>query len=139
VSSQQHPGTTRRDSEIVTKASPWSVTVTVERFSEAITKRGLKLFAVIDHSGEAKAAGLRLRETKVVIFGSPRAGTPVMDAVALAALDLPLKALVWAEAEQTKVSYTSPAAFAERYGLSEELAAPLAGIEAITDAVISGA
>ena len=136
--SNQYPNTARLDVGIVTKVSPWSVADTVERFSGVIAKKGLKLFALIDHSGEAEAAGLQLRETKVVIFGSPRAGTPVMDAVPLVALDLPLKVLVWADGEQTKVCYTSPAALAARYGLSDELAAPLAGIEAITDAVISG-
>ena len=65
----------------------------------------MKLFAVIDHSGEARASGLQLRDTKLVIFGSPQAGTPVMQAAPLAALDLPLKVLVWADGEQTKVSY----------------------------------
>jgi uncharacterized protein (DUF302 family) len=96
----------------------------------------MKLFAVIDHSGEADAAGLELRDTKVVIFGSPRAGTPVMQAAPLAALDLPLKVLVWADGDETKVSYTAPAALAARYDLTDDLAAPLAGIDALTDAVV---
>ena len=86
----------------------------------------MKLFTVIDHSGEARANGLELRDTKVVIFGSPQAGTPVMQAVPLAALDLPLKILVWAEGQQTKVSYTSPSELAARSGLDDELAARLA-------------
>ena len=96
----------------------------------------MKVFAVIDHSGEAANAGLELRDTKVVIFGSPQAGTPVMQAVPLAALDLPLKVLVWADGDQTKVTYTAPAALAERYGLSDELAARLAGIDPLTDALV---
>ena len=87
-------------------------------------QKGIKLFAVIDHSGEAQAVGLELRDTKVVIFGSPKAGTPVMQAAPLAALDLPLKVLVWDDGGQTKLTYTPPAALAARYGLSDELAAP---------------
>ena len=79
-----------------------------------------------------------MRDTKVVVFGSPQAGTPVMQASPLAALDLPLKVLVWADGDQTRVSYTSPGALAARYDLSPELAARLAGIDALTDAVVIG-
>jgi uncharacterized protein (DUF302 family) len=124
--------------EIVTKLSPWSVSDSVARLSDVLADKGLKLFAVIDHSGEAEAAGLELRDTKVVIFGSPRAGTPVMQAAPLAALDLPLKVLVWADGDQTKLSYTAPAALAARYGLTDELSSRLAGIDVVTDAVING-
>jgi uncharacterized protein (DUF302 family) len=123
--------------EPTTKLSPYSVGETVTRLSEIVAAKGLKLFAVIDHSGEAERVGLELRETKVVIFGSPEAGTPVMAAAPLAALDLPLKALVWADGEQTKVSYTSPAALADRYRLGDELGSRLAGIDALTDAAIA--
>ena len=123
------------DQAIVTKVSPQSVEETVERLKTMIAGGGLKLFAVVDHSGEAEAAGLDLRDTKVVIFGSPQAGTPVMQAAPLAALDLPLKILVWADAQQTNVSYWSPGALAARYGLSDELAARLAGIDRLTDAL----
>jgi uncharacterized protein (DUF302 family) len=123
---------------LTTKISPHSVEQTVARLSEIISAKGLKLFAVIDHSGEAQRVGLELRETKVVVFGSPQAGTPVMAAAPLAALDLPLKALVWADGEQTKVTYASPATLAARYELSDELAARLAGIDALTDAAIGG-
>jgi uncharacterized protein (DUF302 family) len=108
----------------------------VGRLTEIIASRGLKLFAVIDHSGEARAAGLDLRETKVVIFGSPAAGTPVMESAPLAALDLPLKVLVWSDGDQTKLTYIKPAALAARYELSDELAARLGGIDPITDAVV---
>jgi len=121
---------------IVTRLSPRSVADTVARISEIVTAKGLKLFAVIDHSGEAHAVGLELRDTKVVIFGSPVAGTPVMDAAPLAALDLPLKVLVFADGEQTRLAYAAPDELARRYGLSDELSARLAGIDAITDAVV---
>jgi uncharacterized protein (DUF302 family) len=128
----------RGDDEIVTKLSRLPVAETVTRLSAEIESRGLKLFALIDHSGEAERAGLELRETKVVIFGSPAAGTPVMQAQPLAALDLPLKALVWDDDGQTKVSYAAPATLAARYSLDDALAQRLAGIDAVTDAVLAG-
>jgi len=124
--------------ELVTKLSPLSVDETVKRVTEIVAAKGAKLFAVIDHSGEAAAVGLELRPTKVVIFGSPQAGTPVMQAAPLAALDLPLKILVWADGDQTKLTYAPPAALAARYGLSDELAGRLAAVDAITDAAIAG-
>ena len=125
-----------RDGAVVTKLSPWSVGDTVARLSAVIAARGMKLFTVIDQSGEAEAAGLELRDTKLVIFGSPDAGTPVMAAAPLAALDLPLKVLVWQDGHQTKVSYTAPSELASRYELSTELAARLEGINTVTDTVI---
>jgi uncharacterized protein (DUF302 family) len=123
-------------SGVVTKLSPWSVQDTIARLSAVIAARGMKLFMVIDQSNEAEAAGLELRDTKLVIFGSPKAGTPVMVAAPLSALDLPLKVLVWQDGCQTKLSYTAPTELAARYDLSEKLAASLAGINAVTDAVI---
>lgn len=124
-------------SHVVTKASARSVGDTVSRLTTLIADRGMKLFDIVDHSGEAQAAGLELRETKLVIFGNPQAGTPVMQAAPLAALDLPLKILVWADGAQTRVSYTAPSALAARYDLSDELAGRLAGIEALTDALVA--
>lgn len=124
--------------QLVTKHSPWSVDETVQRLSAVIDEKGLKLFAVVDHSGEARANGLGLRDTKVVIFGSPQAGTPVMEAAPLAALDLPLKVLVWADGDRTKLTYAPPATIAARYDLTEELAGRLAGINAVTDAALAG-
>ena len=123
---------------VVTKLGERSVADTLAALSRLLAEQGMKVFAVIDHSGEASAVGLELRETKLVIFGSPQAGTPVMQAAPLAALDLPLKVLVWADGDQTKVSYTAPSALAARYGLADELAARLAGIDALTDAIVSG-
>ena len=123
---------------LVTKLSPRSVADTVQRLREIAESKGLEVFAVIDHSGAAQTVGLELRDTKVVIFGSPEAGTPVMQAAPRAALDLPLKVLVWDDEGQTKVSYYSPAALAARYDLAAELVAPLGAIHALTDAVISG-
>ncbi|HUA04823.1 MAG TPA: DUF302 domain-containing protein [Solirubrobacteraceae bacterium] len=125
------------DDELVTKVSPRSVPDTVARFSDVLAAKGVKLFAVIDHSGEAAKVGLELRDTKVVIFGAPQAGTPVMQAVPVAALDLPLKVLVWDDEGQTRLTYTDPAALAARYGLSDDLASRLAAIDPLTDAVVS--
>ena len=126
------------DDQLITKLSPLSVDDTVARFTDVLSAKGVTLFAVIDHSGEAEKAGLDLRDTKVVIFGAPKAGTPVMQAVPSAALDLPLKVLVWDDEGQTKLTYTAPPALAARYGLSDELAARLAVIDPLTDAVIAG-
>jgi uncharacterized protein (DUF302 family) len=127
----------RNETGIITKRSPRSVDDTVTRLVDMILARGMKLFAVIDQSAEARTAGLQLRDTTLVIFGDPVAGTPVMAASPLAALDLPLKALVWDDALETKVSYYSPAALAARHHLSADLAAHLAGIDALTDALVA--
>ena len=131
VNSNHHPS-----EPVITKLSPRSVADTVTRLSELVQAEGLKLFIVVDHSGEAEAVGLELRDTKLVIFGNPQAGTPVMQAAPLAALDLPLKVLVWADGEQTKVSYTATSELAARHGLSDELAARLAAIDRLTDALV---
>jgi uncharacterized protein (DUF302 family) len=128
---------TTAEADITTKLSRRSVADTVSAFTSILAAKGVKLFAVIDQSAEASQAGLSLRETTLVIFGSPKAGTPVMAAVPLAALDLPLKMVVWSDEGQTKVSYTSPAALAARYQLPPELAGNLAAINALTDALVS--
>ena len=122
--------------EVVTKLSPWSVDETVSRLSAVVAARGMKLFAIVDHSGEAEAGGLELRNTKLVIFGSPQSGTPVMQAAPIAGLDLPLKVLIWADGHETKLSYTAPEELAARYGLSPELADRLSGIHTVSDTVI---
>ena len=122
---------------VITKVSPWSVADTVARLTRLLVERNIELFAVIDHSGGAERAGLQLRDTKLVIFGNPAAGTPVMVDAPLAALDLPLKVLVWADGPTTRVSYTSPGALAARYGFGLALAQRLAAIEVLTDAVIN--
>ena len=125
------------ETEITTKVSPRSVTNTVSRLTGILSAKGMKVFAVIDQSAEASQVGMRLRETTLVMFGNPAAGTPVMTAAPLAALDLPLKVLVWDDAGQTKVSYVAPAALGARYQLSADLTAKLAGIDPLTDALIA--
>jgi uncharacterized protein (DUF302 family) len=122
---------------IVSKTSHLSVAATVSRLLALVESKGMKVFAVIDHSAEATHVGLALRDTKVVLFGSPLAGTPVMSAHPLAALDLPLRVLIWDDKGQTTVSYTAPDALASRYAVAPALAANLAGINALTDALVS--
>jgi uncharacterized protein (DUF302 family) len=125
------------EADVVTKLSRESVAATVAALTSMITAKGMRLFAVIDQAAEARQAGLTLRETILVIFGSPQAGTPVMAASPLAALDLPLKVLIWADEGQTKVSYYAPAALAASHHLTAHLAASLAGINALTDALVA--
>jgi uncharacterized protein (DUF302 family)/uncharacterized protein YndB with AHSA1/START domain len=123
--------------EIINKLSPESVEVTLDKLAELVEARGMKVFVIVDHSGEASRDGLQLRETKLVIFGSPTSGTPVMQASPLAALDLPLKVLVWDNLGQTTISYTDPDVLAARHHLTEELASRLTGIGPLTDALIA--
>ena len=125
------------DPGIVTKLSHLPVADTVARLTGLVSAKGMRLFAVIDQRAEAQQAGLDLRETTLVLFGSPAAGTPVMAASPLAALDLPLKILVWADEGQTKVSYYFPAALAARHHLDADLGRNLAGIDALTDALVA--
>ncbi len=122
----------------ITKPSARSVADTVTRLLALLEAKGLKVFDVIDQRAEAHTAGLDLRATTLVVFGNPAAGTPVMAAVPLSALDLPLKLLVWADDEHgTRVSYTDPAVVAERYGLAPELAAAFEGIHTFSDALVA--
>jgi uncharacterized protein (DUF302 family) len=124
------------DERVVTKLSPWSMADTLARLSAVVAARGMEVFAVIDHSGKARDVALDLRDTKLVIFGSPSVATPVIEAAPLAALDLPLRVVVWEDGYQTLVSYPAPAAVARRYGLEGDLADALAGIDAVISAVI---
>ncbi len=130
---------TAEDSAFITMASDGSVEDVVARLSAVIAQRGMKLFALIDHSAEAASVGLELRDTQLLIFGSPVGGTPAMSAHPLAAIDLPLKILVWAGSDETNVSYLAPAALAARHGLSDDEAAPLAGIGTLVESALKAA
>jgi uncharacterized protein (DUF302 family) len=112
---------------IKTCTSRYSVDETVSRIEDLLKEKGVKLFTVVDHSGEAAAAGIEMHPTKLLIFGSPKAGTPVMLATPTAALDLPLKILV-AEGADGKVllSWNDPEWLQQRHGFSPELTANLA-------------
>jgi len=122
---------------VITKASPRTVTETVARFSGIAKAKGLRVFTVIDQAAEARQVGLALRDTVLVVFGNPAAGTPVMAAAPLSALDLPLKFVVWDDAGVAKVSYVSPETIAARYGLDAAMAANLAAIGPLTDALVA--
>ncbi len=122
---------------VVTKTSGRPVPETLERLQIAVQEQGLMVFALVDHSGQAAKAGLAMPDTKLLIFGSPAGGTPVMLAAPLAALDLPLKVLVWENpAGGSFVSYLDPAYLGERHHLTDDLTARIAGINAITDAAV---
>ncbi|MGC8489398.1 MAG: DUF302 domain-containing protein [Clostridia bacterium] len=121
---------------IVTKDSPRPFGDTVTRLVDLITVRGMKVFTVVDQAAEARTVGLQLRPTTLVVFGNPAAGTAVMAAAPLAALDLPMKILIWADGGATKVSYFGPPELAARYQLAPEIAQNLAGIDRLTDDLV---
>ena len=122
----------KADRGIVDRPSRHPVGETVEKLEAILRAKGVTLFALVDHDGGAAKVGMKMRPTKLLIFGSPKAGTPVMQAVPSAAIDLPLKILVW-EDEQGKawVSYNSPAWLEERHGIPHELLSNLAVVEAL--------
>ena len=115
---------------IVDKPSNHSVDETVEKLKGILQGKGVTLFAMVDHSGEAAKAGMKMRPTKLLIFGSPKAGTPLMQASPSVAIDLPLKILIWEDAQgKVWVSYNSPAYLQERHGIPADLMQNIAVIE----------
>lgn len=113
---------------LVRIASRYSVEETVRCLQAAFAEKGMQVFAVIDHSGEAEKVGLKMQPTKVVIFGSPKGGTPLMVAAPSLAIDLPLKALVAEDSEgRVSVTYNDPEYLKERHGVPDELIKNLAG------------
>lgn len=123
---------------VISVASADSVADTAARIERRLKQEGMALFALIDHSGEAARAGLTMQEARLLIFGNPKGGTPLMVASPLLALDLPLKALVWQDAAgQVWVSYTSPSWLAQRYHIPADLARAVAGMERALTAVAS--
>lgn len=109
-----------------------SVDETISRLQAMLQEKGVQIFALIDHSGEAKRAGIDMRPTKLLIFGSPKAGTPLMLAAPTIAIDLPLKLLVWEDASgQVWISYNTPEYLQKRHALPQNLAAALAAVEAL--------
>jgi uncharacterized protein (DUF302 family)/uncharacterized membrane protein YidH (DUF202 family) len=114
--------TSNSENGIVTIPSHHSVDRTVEKLQGILQAKGVKLFAVIDHSGEAEKAGMQMRPTKVLIFGNPKAGTPLMIASPTVAIDLPLKVLVWEGADgNVSLAYNAPAYLQSRHGLPPDL------------------
>ena len=120
------------DNGIVTLPSHHSVEQTIGRLEETLLARGVKLFALIDHSGEAERAGMQMPPTKLLIFGNPKAGTPLMIAAPSIAIDLPLKLLVWEDANgKVWISYNSSAYLQARHGLPPDLVQTVAVTEAL--------
>jgi uncharacterized protein (DUF302 family) len=112
--------------------SDHSVDETVEQLKRILQERGITLFALIDHSGEAAKAGMQVRPTKLLIFGNPKAGTPVMLAAPTSAIDLPLKILVWEDVQgKVWVSYNSPDYLQERHNVPANLLPNIAAIESV--------
>jgi uncharacterized protein (DUF302 family) len=110
------------DNGIVTIPGRRSVDETVQKLQSILEAKGVKLFALVDHSGEAEKAGMQMRPTRLLIFGNPQAGTPLMIASPSAAIDLPLKILVWEDAERKVwLSYNSPEYLRKRHGFPPEL------------------
>jgi uncharacterized protein (DUF302 family) len=117
---------------IVTIPSHQSVDRTVQELEGILQAKGVKLFALVDHSGEAEKAGTQMRPTKLLIFGSPKAGTPLMIASPSIAIDLPLKILIWEDdAGKVWISYNAPQYLQARHGLPQELIANVAVVETI--------
>ena len=109
------------DGGIASKPSTHSVDDTVAKLKSLLDAKGVMIFTIVDHSGEAAKVGLKMRPTKLVIFGNPKAGTPLMQAGQTIGIDLPLKALVWQDAAgKTQVSYNEPGWLARRHGLGPE-------------------
>ena len=125
------------ESEVTIKDSPHSVTDTVAKLTSVLAAKGVRVFATIDQRSAAADVSLELRETVLVLFGNPQAGTPVMVAAPLAALALPLKVAIWDDGGQTKVSYYSPAAIAAGQELPPDVAAGLGAIDPLTDAAVA--
>jgi uncharacterized protein (DUF302 family) len=117
---------------IVNISSHHSVDETVQKVEEILAARGVKLFALVDHSGEAEKAGMHMRPTKLLIFGNPKAGTPLMIASPSIAIDLPLKMLIWEDANaQVWISYNSAAYLQTRHKLPAPLVDNIAVVETL--------
>jgi uncharacterized protein (DUF302 family) len=124
--------TLSRGTGIIDLPSNHPVDQTVERLKGMLDAKGVTLFALVDHSGEAARAGMKMLPTKLLIFGSPKAGTPVMLEAPSIAIDLPLKILVWEDSQgKVWISYNSPAYLQERHGVPQELLQNIAAVETL--------
>jgi uncharacterized protein (DUF302 family) len=122
----------------ISKLSPHSVPETIQRLSALLKSKGVAIFALIDHSGETEKAGLKMRPTQLLIFGNPKGGTPLMLAAPSTAIDLPLKALVWEDADgKVWLSYNSPDYLQQRHGFPADLEKNIAAIEPLLAQVVA--
>jgi uncharacterized protein (DUF302 family) len=121
----------QRDNGIVNTPSNHSVDETVQRLEQILDAKGVTLFAVVDHSGEAEKAGIKMPATKLLIFGSPKAGTPIMLAAPSIAIDLPLKILVWEDGQgKVWISYNTGAYLGKRHDVPQQFMQNLGVVEA---------
>jgi uncharacterized protein (DUF302 family) len=121
---------------IVNVSSNHSVDQTVHKLKDLLKANGVQLFTIVDHSGEAERAGLKMRPTKLLVFGSPKAGTPLMLAARSIAIDLPLKILIWEDDDgKVWVSYNSPSYLTGRHHLPQELLQNIAAIETLASKI----
>jgi uncharacterized protein (DUF302 family) len=117
--------------------SPYSVADTLARLESVIASKGLTIFARIDHSGEAAKVGLTMQPTELLLFGSPKSGTPLMVASPTLAIDLPLKALVWQDVEGAVwLSYNSPEYLQQRHTIPDALIKNISGIRSICEEAV---
>jgi uncharacterized protein (DUF302 family) len=122
---------------IIDVPSRYSVPETLARLQSILQEKNIIVFALIDHSGEAEKAGLKMRPTQLLVFGSPKGGTPLMVAAPRLAIDLPLKALAWQdEQEQVWLSYNSPEYLRQRHGFPAELMKNIAVIGALVQKAV---
>ncbi len=125
------------DNGMVHLLSPYSVPETVDRLEKLIVQKGLTVFGRIDHSGAAAAVGLAMPPAQVLIFGSPKSGTPLMVAAPTSAIDLPLKVLAWEDAEgQIRLSFNSADYLQHRHNIPVELLANMSGVPSILQAAV---
>ena len=118
--------TAQADSNLRTKLSNYSVSETLDRIEQAVTAKGMQIFARIDHGGEAQKVGLTMKPTQLLIFGNPKGGTALMVARPTAAIDLPMKALAWEDGDgKVWLTYNSPELFQERHNVPAELTSRL--------------
>ena len=123
---------------LITKPCKDSVVATTERFAALLKARGITLFALLDHSGEAEKAGLKMPSTKLLIFGNPKGGTPVMLAAPTIAIDLPLKVLVWEDAAgKAWISFNDPAYLQKRHNVPGDLVKNISVVEGLVDEVLA--
>ena len=113
---------------IVDLPSPYSVPETLSRLQSILKQNGVTVFALVDHSGEAAKVGLEMRPTQLLIFGNPKGGTPLMVAAPSSAIDLPLQALAWQDAQgKVWLSYNAPEYLQQRHGIPADLVKNIAG------------
>jgi uncharacterized protein (DUF302 family) len=125
------------DNGLVHLRSPYSVPETLKRLQSVLQAKNLDVFARVDHSGEAEKVGLKMRPTQLIVFGSPKAGTPLMVASPTLAIDLPLKALAWEDADgQVWLSYNSPEYLKRRHNVPDELVKNIAGVGALLEKAV---